>query len=83
MADNRIEDKHLDQVAGGSIEDIDLNDIPWDDINAIFTKFGDVIKLMREAVETNTCPVCKQQIEPDVTQCSTLGFLEHMKSHSK
>ena len=84
----KIEDGDLEKVSGGiTSEDVkeagkDINEAIMSIAN-FFEKFGDLIQLIKTAIDTNTCPICNQKILPLAKKCELTDFVDHIKAAHK
>ncbi len=87
MAENKkiIEDSDLNKVSGGlSAQDYekaacDIVDV-LKGVGEVFEKFGDLLQLIKTAMDTNTCPICNQSIIPLAENCELMDFVQHIKA---
>lgn len=92
MAENNnikiIEESDLSKISGGiSVYDCEkaANDIAaaLKGVGVIIEKFGDLLLIINNAMETNTCPICNQKIVPNAEKCELMELLKHVKeTHS-
>ena len=68
---NEILDKQLKEIAGGGF---------GEDLYYAFSKCGNSYNVIKKAIDTNTCPVCNQQIIPDAKKCVATDFFAHVRS---
>ena len=72
MDDKRMTlDEQLKDIAGGGF---------GEDLIYSFSKFGNSYKVIKDAIDTNICPVCNKQIIPDAKKCLATDFFAHVKS---
>ena len=70
MMDNKSDfDKQLQEIAGGNY---------GDDFWYAVKKMGNNYAAIREALDTNICPVCSQQIIPGASKCEATAFFAHL-----
>ena len=70
MMDNKSDfDKQLQEIAGGNY---------GDDFWYAVKKMGNNYAAIREALDTNICPVCSQQIIPGASKCEATVFFAHL-----
>ena len=92
MAENNnikiIEESDLSKISGGlSAYDYEkaTNDIAsaLKGVGIIIEKLGDLLLIINNAMETNTCPICNQKIVPNAEKCELMELLKHVKeTHS-
>lgn len=92
MAENNntkiIEESDLSKISGGlSAYDYEkaANDIAsaLKGVGVIIEKLGDLLLIINNAMETNTCPICNQKIVPNAEKCELMELLKHVKeTHS-
>ena len=64
-------DEQLEEIAGGNYAE---------DFYYAVSKFGNNYTLIKNAIDTNTCPVCSKQIIPDLEKCEATDFFAHLRS---
>ena len=64
-------DEQLKEIAGGNY---------GEDFWYAVKKFGNNYAAIREAIDTNTCPVCSQRIIPGAEACEATDFFAHLRS---
>ena len=80
-----IEDNDLGKVSGG-LTGQDVKDAADDiaevlkGIGTLAEKFGDLLQLIKTAIDTNTCPLCNQDIVPLAEKCELMDFVNHIKA---
>lgn len=88
MAENKkifkIEDGDLEKISGGlSAQDYEkaANDIAaaLQGVGIILANIGDLLQLIKTAMDTNTCPICNQNIIPGAESCELMDFVQHIK----
>ena len=88
MAENKkifkIEDGDLEKISGGlSAQDYEkaANDIAaaLQGVGIILANIGDLLQLIKTAMDTNTCPICNQNIIPGAESCELTDFVQHIK----
>ena len=88
MAENKkifkIEDGDLEKISGGlSAQDYEkaANDIAaaLQGVGIILANIGDLLQLIKTAMDTNTCPICNQNIIPGAGSCELMDFVQHIK----
>ena len=88
MAENKkifkIEDGDLEKISGGlSAQDYEkaANDIAaaLQGVGIILANIGDLLQLIKTAMDTNTCPICNQKIIPGAESCELMDFVQHIK----
>ena len=88
MAENKkifkIEDGDLEKISGGlSAQDYEkaANDIAaaLQGVGIILANIGDLLQLIKTAMDTNTCPICNQNIIPGAKSCELMDFVQHIK----
>lgn len=83
-----IEESDLSKISGGlSAYDYEkaANDIAsaLKGVGVIIEKLGDLLLIINNAMETNTCPICNQKIVPNAEKCELMELLKHVKeTHS-
>jgi hypothetical protein len=83
-----VEDSDLNKVSGGlTAEDYQKGANQVEDvikgIGTILEKFGDMLQLIKTAIDTNTCPICNQKILPLAEKCELTDFVDHIKAAHK
>ena len=87
MAENKkifkIEDGDLEKISGGlSAQDYEkaANDIAaaLQGVGIILANIGDLLQLIKTAMDTNTCPICNQNIIPGAESCELMDFVQHI-----
>ena len=64
-------EEQLKEIVGGNYAE---------DFYYAVSKFGNNYKLIKNAIDTNTCPVCNKQIIPDSEKCEATDFFAHLRS---
>ena len=64
-------DERLKKIAGGNYAE---------DFYYAVSKFGNNYKLIKNAIDTNICPICSKQIIPDLEKCEATDFFAHLRS---
>ncbi|MCR5096869.1 MAG: hypothetical protein K6A70_09090 [Erysipelotrichaceae bacterium] len=84
-----IEDTDLNKVSGGVDPVIpeltNSSDLIIDAIKSLNNKFfgtiGELFQLIKTSSDTNTCPICNQQIIPNAEKCEPMDFINHVKAN--
>ncbi len=79
-----ISDDELKGVAGGDYEPEKILQERADDIQALlvalgnsFQNLGETLLILKNAIETNTCPVCSGTITPGAEKADIEDFVNH------
>ncbi len=82
---NKIEDSILAKIAGGATEE--EIEAAFEEVKEGAKNAGEAVvnvfnslEAINEAIKTNICPICKQQIIPGAAKCKVADFLKHGKA---
>ena len=81
----KIDDSDLEKISGGdcTLQDCEkaANDIAaaLQAAGIILARIGDLLQLIKTAMDTNTCPICNQIIIPGAESCELMDFVQHIK----
>ncbi len=84
----KIEDDILEKIAGGVVTDEEIEaqrekaQEALEKAGQAGENFANTLSLIDEAVKTNICPICKQQIVPGAKKCKVIDFLNHKHVNS-
>ena len=85
----KIDDSDLEKISGGDFTPQDCekaaNEIAaaLQGAGIILVRIGDLLQLIKTAMDTNTCPICNQKIIPNAEKCELMELLKHVKeTHS-
>ena len=89
MAENnkifKFDDSDLEKISGGDCTPQDCekfaNEIAaaLQGVGIILAGIGDLLQLIKTAMDTNTCPICNQKIIPGAESCELMDFVQHIK----
>ena len=80
-----IEDSDLEKISGGDLTPQDCEKVANEIAAAlqgagiILVRIGDLLQLIKTAMDTNTCPICNQKIIPGAESCELMDFVQHIK----
>ena len=80
-----IEDSDLEKISGGDLTPQDCEKVANEIAAAlqgagiILVRIGDLLQLIKTAMDTNTCPICNQKIISGPGRCELMDFVQHIK----
>ena len=74
---NEILDEQLKEIAGGVTED-EIYDI-FRGLSDAANSLAAILQHIKTAAETNTCPICNEQIIPGASRCEYKEVIQHVK----
>ena len=77
MEKNEILDEQLKEIVGGGTLD-ELGEI-LGGISGALDNLAAILQLIKTSAETNTCPICKEQILPGASKCEYKDVIDHVK----
>ena len=81
----KIDDSDLEKISGGGFTPQDCekaaNEIAaaLQGAGIILVRIGDLLQLIKTAMDTNTCPICNQKIISGAGSCELMDFVQHIK----